>query len=54
MCDDLRDNPPEHPMKRLFALITLAALLAACNTLEGVGKDIKKAGDKIEEAAKKK
>ncbi len=40
-------------------LLTLAAALAAvfalqaCNTIEGVGKDISKAGDKIEEAAKK-
>jgi entericidin A len=41
-------------MKRL--LIALAALfvLSACNTIEGMGKDIGKAGDKIEEAAKKK
>ncbi len=29
------------------------ALLAGCNTIEGLGKDISKAGDKIEEAAKK-
>ncbi len=37
------------------ALVTLAALfaLAGCNTIEGMGKDIGKAGDKIEEAAKK-
>lgn len=37
-------------------LITLAALftLSACNTIEGMGKDIGRAGDKIEEAAKKK
>jgi entericidin A len=37
-------------------LIALAALLAlaGCNTIEGMGKDISKAGDKIEEAAKKK
>ena len=36
-------------------LATLAALfvLAGCNTIEGMGKDIGKAGDKIEEAAKK-
>jgi|JRYF01.1.fsa_nt_gb predicted small secreted protein len=36
-------------------LVTLAALfvLAGCNTIEGMGKDIGKAGDKIEEAAKK-
>ena len=44
------------PMNKL--LITAAALLAflslsACNTIEGMGKDIGKAGDKIEEAAKK-
>jgi predicted small secreted protein len=39
-------------------LITLAVLasvlgLSACNTIEGMGKDIAKAGDKIEETAKK-
>ena len=27
-------------------------LLAGCNTVEGMGKDIKKAGDKIEKSAK--
>ncbi len=42
-------------MKRtLSALIAVLALLAGCNTIEGMGKDISKAGDKIEEAAKKK
>ena len=42
-------------MSRLL-IATLAALfvLAGCNTMEGLGKDIQKAGDKIEEAAKKK
>ncbi len=41
-------------MKKI--ILTLAALfvLAGCNTIEGMGKDISKAGDKIEEAAKKK
>ena len=39
-------------------MITLAALcavmaLSACNTIEGVGKDISKAGDAIENTAKK-
>jgi predicted small secreted protein len=36
-------------------LITLSALMAlsACNTIEGMGKDIGKAGDKIEETARK-
>ena len=31
----------------------LLALLAGCNTMEGLGKDIQKAGDKIEETARK-
>ena len=41
--------------KLLITLATLAAVLAlsACNTIEGMGKDIGKAGDKIEETAKK-
>ncbi len=38
---------------RHLALILLAALaLAGCNTLEGVGKDVKKGGEAIEKAAK--
>ena len=42
-------------MKKLLATVLASLwLLAACNTIEGVGKDISKAGDKIEEAAKKK
>jgi len=43
-------------MKTLItALAALAALflLAGCNTMEGLGKDIKTAGDSIENAAKK-
>jgi entericidin A len=42
-------------MKKLLGIVVAAAwLLAGCNTIEGMGKDISKAGDKIEEAAKKK
>jgi predicted small secreted protein len=44
-------------MKKLIAVLAaaFAALsLSACNTIEGMGRDIGKAGDKIEEAAKKK
>ena len=43
-------------MKKLFVLITLSLSvlwLAGCNTVEGMGKDIAKAGDAIEGAAKK-
>jgi len=41
-------------MKKLLGLIALLILLAACNTFEGVGKDIQKAGETIENASKKK
>ncbi len=41
-------------MKKLFALFATLSLLVACNTMAGLGKDIAKAGDKIEDAAKKK
>ena len=50
--------PKDHPMTDLKKL-TLAAVtaafafgtLAACNTVEGIGKDVKKAGEKIEKVA---
>ena len=44
-------------MKKLWiTLMTLAWLgwLSGCNTMEGFGKDMQKAGEKIEETAKKK
>jgi entericidin A len=39
-------------MKR-FALLLIAvtAVLAGCNTFQGFGKDVQKAGEKIEDAA---
>ena len=43
-------------MHKLLALLGLVSLLglSACNTVEGVGKDIQKAGETLEGAAKKK
>ena len=36
----------------LLSLVVLSVFaLSACNTVRGVGQDIKKAGDKIEDAA---
>ncbi len=35
----------------LFALVGFASL-SACNTVEGLGQDIKKGGEAIEKAAK--
>ena len=38
----------------LLLLATLSALLnSGCNTIHGAGKDIEKAGDKIQESADK-
>jgi len=34
-------------------LIAVAFTLAACNTVQGVGKDVQKAGSAVENAAKK-
>jgi predicted small secreted protein len=43
-------------MKKLtLILATVAAFtLAGCNTMQGIGKDVQKAGEKIEDASKKK
>ena len=40
-------------MKKIFSFAVLVAGLAACNTIEGVGKDLKKGGEVIEKAAEK-
>lgn len=40
-------------MKKLFASLFALMILAGCNTMEGVGKDIKKGGEAIEKAADK-
>lgn len=44
-------------MKRLMALMLLAMFsigtLTACNTVKGVGKDVEKVGDKMQDKAAK-
>ncbi|MBU6437914.1 MAG: entericidin A/B family lipoprotein [Betaproteobacteria bacterium] len=43
-------------MKRALFMLTLIAgawLAAGCNTIAGVGKDVQKAGEVVQEAAKK-
>jgi predicted small secreted protein len=44
----------EATMKQLIIslLVLGVVVLAGCNTVEGVGKDIKKAGESIEKSAK--
>ena len=43
-------------MKLLSTLFVAAAMLVlvGCNTVKGVGQDLQKAGEKIEDAVKKK
>jgi predicted small secreted protein len=40
--------------KNLLLIAAAMFVLAACNTIDGIGKDIRKAGESIEDAAKKK
>ena len=43
-------------MKRLSSVLFVTSMmlvLTACNTVSGVGKDMQKAGEKVEEAASK-
>ncbi len=39
-------------MKLVLTLIALSFVLSACNTVEGAGKDLKRAGEAIENSAK--
>ena len=41
-------------MKKLSMLALALFILAGCNTINGMGKDIKSAGEKIEDVSKKK
>jgi predicted small secreted protein len=45
----------KRPMQRIVALMLLAmfssATLTACNTMAGAGKDVQKAGEKVEQKA---
>ena len=38
---------------KAISLILAVLFLAGCNTVEGIGKDLKKGGEKIEKAATK-
>jgi predicted small secreted protein len=40
-------------MMKAIALFVLAMMLVGCNTMEGLGKDIKKGGETLEKAATK-
>ncbi len=40
-------------MKWLFVLVATIVVLAGCNTMAGLGKDMERAGEKIQDKAKK-
>jgi predicted small secreted protein len=40
-------------MKELVAVLMAALVLAGCNTMAGLGKDIERTGEKIQDKAKK-
>ena len=37
---------------KIISLLLAMLMLAGCNTMEGLGKDIKKGGEKLEKSAK--
>ncbi len=37
-------------MKKMIAFLVLAVVLAGCNTVQGVGKDVEKAGEAIQKS----
>ena len=39
-------------MKNITLILLAALALAGCNTMEGIGRDVKKGGEAIERAAK--
>jgi predicted small secreted protein len=41
-------------MKKWIAWVFMALALVGCNTMRGVGQDLQKAGESIEQAAKRK
>lgn len=55
MCVVWVEPPLENDMKKTLILAILAAAyLAGCNTMNGLGKDIEKAGEGLQRASDKK
>ncbi len=40
-------------MKKMIVLMLALCTLTACNTIQGIGKDVKKVGEVVETAGKK-
>ncbi len=47
-------NLKENNMKKIIMMsIAFAMLLSGCNTISGIGKDVEKLGEKVQDASKK-
>jgi predicted small secreted protein len=46
-----RSNTMKKKIATFILVLLSLSILAGCNTMEGLGKDIKKAGEAIEDAA---
>lgn len=46
------DTKQARPVYALLLMLSLAAGLSGCNTMEGAGQDIERAGDAIEDEAR--
>lgn len=40
-------------LKKVLGLMVLAGFLAGCNTMEGMGRDIERGGEKIQNGAER-
>jgi entericidin B len=40
-------------MRKLISSVALLVILAGCNTMQGLGKDVKAGGEALEKASKK-
>jgi entericidin B len=38
---------------KIMAIVIAAALVAGCNTVQGIGKDVERGGEKLQNAAEK-
>jgi predicted small secreted protein len=41
-------------LKKILATLAMLGVLAGCNTMEGVGKDIERGGENLQDSANKK
>lgn len=39
-------------MSKMIALVCVILMLSACNTIQGVGKDLEKAGEAVQKSTK--